>query len=98
MIETPVLELDLVDEMRRRQHELFMDLFDCIMNCLRVIQCDLTCINHFLIEHNYSQAYGEVKASSKVLNSITTLAQYENHRSKKEIIQVFGVILIEKMS
>lgn len=36
-IETPELDLDLVYEMKEKQHTLLLELFDCVMNCLRVI-------------------------------------------------------------
>ena len=73
-IETPMNVLELVDEMRKRQHELFKEMFDCIMNCLRVIQCDMACINHFLMDDEESILDDEVKASRKIVNSINILA------------------------
>ena len=76
-----------------------MELFDALMNCLRVIQSDKKSINQFLTNIEESTFDGdEVKVSKKILNSIEILSKHDDHRSKIEIIHVLGVILIEKIS
>ena len=84
--------------MKERQHELLTELFDCVMNCLKVIQCDNGCINYFLMDDEESMFDNEVRASRKIVHSIDVLAIHNDNRSKMEVLHVLGVILIEKIS